>query len=663
MKERGSRLGMGTAGTTEIMNGAQLAARLAALNGLAPAPSRYVLFRATIRPGGHEVAGYELPGRSTPQNEAALERWLIQQGLAGAERLAVSVLVIREIVDSAGLIRECILERRRGAVDGPLLGEPARVEFVGPARAVRLYRVLRTGRLVEIPPSAEDDPEHRHAAEMDGSAFDGEEQALHARFGPDAVILDRRTPTLFEEMAGLSSVVHLRLPNGRTLGCGIGWHGTTPFLLVADFPRFEGSLALAPEQEEAVVAALRANDLVPYELRVDEHGLGLTARRRGKPDLFIVRPDKAATRLEAYVPGRPKQTSEDQQRWLHYTETYEHRTVLDVYHDGRSDQLVVLTADRSNQVWRHLVDADGVETSRKPESEAAVAVLHRERQLHRPAASPTTQPDQDCPTPVRPPPRDSLLAKALAYANAMTLIREAKETSLAAGSEAVQPPILTRLRALPDILAPLTARITAAAAQELIRQAEYGAVQPDSLAVALAGLEQRLAEELALIGVATFAPGSGAYAQEAPFGPEVDSAFPDAAYHIEEACRCLSMQRATAAAMHATRIVQLGLRAMADLIGITTPWEPNRGEQNWIQLMTALRHEASGQEALIESLDQVRRRWRSRTLIPADKYTIDEAQALIDAVAGFMRTLATCQVQGDATGTSGTAWPSPAAVS
>ena len=87
-------------------------------------------------PGTPDLGGYELPGEPGRQDEAAFERWLIERDLAGPERLSVSVLVIREQLDAAGLLRECVLERRRGGAEGPYYGNVARVEFAGAAKHV-----------------------------------------------------------------------------------------------------------------------------------------------------------------------------------------------------------------------------------------------------------------------------------------------------------------------------------------------------------------------------------------------------------------------------------------------------------------------------------------------------------------------------------------------
>jgi hypothetical protein len=67
--------------------------------------------------------------------------------------------------------------------------------------------------------------------------FKGKEQALRTVIGPSPTLLDRREASLLEARIGLSSIIHLRRAGGALLGCGIGWHGPLPYVLVADFPR------------------------------------------------------------------------------------------------------------------------------------------------------------------------------------------------------------------------------------------------------------------------------------------------------------------------------------------------------------------------------------------------------------------------------------------
>ena len=281
---------MNAAGQGKAWTGPQLAAQLATLNGVAPPPACYVVFRVTRHPDGAETLGYEVPDQALPVEPPAWPLWLEQHNLIGRDQLCVAVLVIREALDAAGRLVECVLERRRGMADGPFCGDPARVEFVGPARAVRQYRAERNGQLEEAAPSPPVPAPGTRGAEQ----FAGEQQALERRFGPGIQVIDARGPTLFEDMAGLASIVHLRRADRQELACGIGWHGTISFILVADFPRFDIPLALPPSDEAAVQDALRRQGLVRHETRMDEHGLAVVARRHGGAELFLLRVDSGA---------------------------------------------------------------------------------------------------------------------------------------------------------------------------------------------------------------------------------------------------------------------------------------------------------------------------------------------------------------------------------
>src|SRR5882757_9405440 len=174
-------------GDGDVWPPAKLHARLAALKGLAPAPRCHMIWRATSRPNTPEVSGYELPGHSDRSGELEFERWLLEQGLAGSERLSVSVLVIRERLDEADMMRDCVLERRRGAVEGPYHGNVARVECTGAARVVHRYRALRDGRLAELPD--QDRPPTPRPDELDMDGFAGEDDAVHDYLGAGATIL------------------------------------------------------------------------------------------------------------------------------------------------------------------------------------------------------------------------------------------------------------------------------------------------------------------------------------------------------------------------------------------------------------------------------------------------------------------------------------------
>ena len=610
------------------------------MNGAAPEPIQHVLYRSTRHADGTLSEGYAVPGEARPLKDAALDFWLARHRLAGADRLAVAVLVIRETLDARGLIVQCTLERRRGSADGPFYGDPARIDFAGAAAAVRLYRSHLDGRLTEIAPSADLPAPGVRAP----GHFVGEHKALQARFGETVGIVDAREPTLFEDMIGLSSIVHVRAPDGREVGCGIGWHGTMPFVLEADFPRFATQLALQPEDAAAVDAAVRANDLVRGDIRLDENGLAVVGRRRGSETLFLLRPRAGQVQIEPYVAGRSV-AGNDQQRWMRYVETYEGLTVLDAWRDGAGDDVIVMTADAGGQIWRHHIDADGVETWRKADDEAIIGRMHREHRFPGPLSEADAHLGNGADgggamsprlAGTRPVAEDSLLARAEAYVRAMSALREARDAA-----DGMPDVTAMHVRELEAALVALDAHVAAAATQDMLPRLDGGMLTPQALARELMQIEDRLRHELALIRSVTIAPPRARllHPDEPPFGAAVAAEFPSAGYDIEEASVCLAFRRPTAAVFHCTKIIERGIGAFARHVRADDPVAA--GERNWQKIVRLLPDASdTGLGDLRDALELIRRRWRSATLAPADKYTEEEAEQIFQAVGRFMRALA-----------------------
>ena len=369
---------MTTAGRNRVWTAQQVAARLAALNGLAPEPVQYVGYRDRTHADGTQETGYELAGEAHLLSPAAFEFWLARRGLAGPERLAVAVLVIREVLDARGLIETCVLERRRGLVDGPFHGDPARVEFTGPASTVRLFQAAADGMLTEIPLSTEAPP----LREPLTGGFEGDLATLRARFGEDVAILDMREPNVLEEAAGLAAIGHVRRADGLGVGCGVIWHGTAAFVLEAAFPPLPLPLP-APQTEAALAEALRDAGLVGYELRHDQAGLATMARRPGSAGLYRVALDPGPPRAVPYSPQPdPAQALPAQRQWLRYAAKYEYLTILDGWAEpGQEDALDVLSGDAAGQVWRHRIDAGGVELWRMAVEDSAVGAVFQDQRL------------------------------------------------------------------------------------------------------------------------------------------------------------------------------------------------------------------------------------------------------------------------------------------
>jgi len=623
----------------EVWTGPRLAARLVALNGAAPDPVQQVIFRSTRRSDGTMLEGYHVPGESRLLDEAGLNDWLTSHRLAGAERLAVAVLLINETLDARGLITQCTLERRRGSADGPYCGEPARVDFAGAASAVRLYRSHLDGRLTEVAPFADTPPPSVRLPEQ----FAGEHDALVARFGEGVRIIDAREPTLFEDMIGLSSIVHVHTADGREVGCGIGWHGAMAFVLEADFPRFATQLELLPDDAAAISAAIRSNGLVRGETRLDSAGVAVLARRTGGEALFLLRPQAGQVRIEPYGANRDA-AGPDQQRWMRYVESYEGLSVLDAWRDGTAQDVIVLTGDPGGQVWQHHIDPDGVETWRKVSDDAAIGGLHREHLFPGTLVAESAAANEIDDAATSPLPRsddrrasaaDSLLGLAEAYEHAMTALHDAHDSGVESDVAAMH------LRTLHATLLTLDAHIAAAATEELLIRRETSALAPGELAHELARIEDRLRDELALTRFVTVAPAHARLLdRDNPlFGAAVATCFASAGYDIEEAAICLALQRPTATVFHCMKILERGIGAFARHIGAVDP--VTAGEREWQVIQRLLRDAADpGAGDLHQALDVIRRRWRAATLQPADKYTEQEAGIIFHAVGNFMRGLA-----------------------
>ena len=627
---------MDTAGQAGDWNGPQLVARLAALDGVAPEPVEFVVCRVTTSPDGHKAPIFYVADEPGALREADLPQWLGQHRLRGADRLALALLVIRETLDEAGLICECNLERRRGAIDGPLYGDPARVEFSGPARMAHFFRVSRDGTLIEVAGITDTLPARRPASEH----FAGELAVLRARFGPDVRMIDAREPTLLESMVGLDSIVHVRLLDGRKIGCGIGWHGPVPFVLPAAFPRFAKPLALPAETEAAVQAVLAHDNLVRHETRLDQNGLAVVTRRRGSEQLFLLRAKGGTASVEPHNATPAQAASDDQTRWMRYAETYENLIMLDAWRDGDGADLLVVTGEPSGQTWRHHIDPDGVETWRKPDAEAAAGLLYREQIAPGTLAAadeaagsvdgraaPASLSEHDDGAEV---PADSLLAKAEAYVDALAALRAARD---AITQEAPLGVAVEYLRLLQPALETLEAVQAEAEGRKLLRQAEGRHIRPARLAAALTCLEASLPGELAAIRLVTLAPSQWRYLVDpAPFGLAVETSLPELGSGYRGSCAVpgTPSPERCGVPLHTDHRGGSGApRRQAGCRSIRC--RPTMGAVS----LRCSRAAGSAPTGVILALEQVRRCARGARLGARQEYTEAEAERLFRAVAAF----------------------------
>lgn len=348
-----------------------------------PQPLRYAVLRDVVHADGRAETSYGVQHPATRLSAEGFQAWRDAEGLGSDQDLGLALLVIHETRDHAGNISQCTMERRRGSPTGPFRGEPARIEFRRGAGDVRLFSAEQDGTLRPANPPALAAVPGRRRGRKHAMGFRGEDAALRAHFGGDITVVERRSPTLAEEMVGITAVVHVRITDltleSRVIGCGIGWFGPLPYILTADFPRLGQIAEFPPDIEFAIEAILSKHDLVRHETRVDQDGPCVIACHRNRRDLFVIRPAADSVSAEPYVLGRKPLGSDDQRRWIRYVEAHEGLVTLDTYLTADPEILVVLTGDDQGQVWHHNIDHDGVEVGCGPANDTAAALLYRLR--------------------------------------------------------------------------------------------------------------------------------------------------------------------------------------------------------------------------------------------------------------------------------------------
>jgi hypothetical protein len=180
-------------------------------------------------------------------------------------------------------------------------------------------------------------------------------------------------------------------------------------------------------------------------------------------------------------------------------------------------------------------------------------------------------------------------------------------------------------------------------------------------------IHQRLRDELSLVTVFVLEkPNAALYEPADPlFCQEVAAKFQtNAAFEIDEAAKCLALARPTASVFHLMRTMEVGIKGVAQCLGIPDP--VRAADRNWGAILRAMKGDIdsrsgasptkmwtlSGDKEFFEeiyvSIDAVRIAWRNTTMHVEKKYTDDEAEHVFVAVKGFMKRLASrCDENGE----------------
>ena len=216
----------------------------------------------------------------------------------------------------------------------------------------------------------------------------------------------------------------------------------------------------------------------------------------------------------------------------------------------------------------------------------------------------------------------------------------------------------TQATRLAVLLRILDARVTLIAVKEHVELLKGELpISYDELAEAYADIDRSLRRELSLVDLLVLRGETAKYFEpsEPLFGDNFATKFnTKGTFELEEAGKCLAVDRATASVFHLMRIMEIGIHAFAKCLGIPDPSKPS--EKNWGYILkhvwddgivqkwptTAARMIGDGAlfENLYASLDAVKNPWRNGTMHVERKYTEEEARHVFDAVRGFMMRLA-----------------------
>ena len=137
-----------------------------------------------------------------------------------------------------------------------------------------------------------------------------------------------------------------------------------------------------------------------------------------------------------------------------------------------------------------------------------------------------------------------------------------------------------------------------------------------------------------------------------PFGAKVAAVFPDAGYDIEQASKCLALDRSTACVFHLMRVLDHALHRLSTTLHNTfdprTSWDTilngKDGVKDKIDQMRTNTPELLAKKEdyhrVYGHLNSVKNAWRNPTMHPRKHYDTEEAEDVFCATRGFMRDLA-----------------------
>lgn len=166
----------------------------------------------------------------------------------------------------------------------------------------------------------------------------------------------------------------------------------------------------------------------------------------------------------------------------------------------------------------------------------------------------------------------------------------------------------------------------------------------------LGHLEERLRDELEAIWFKKLSNDEAEmYNATAPFGFKVNDKFPTAVEDIQEATKCLALDRLTASVFHLMRVMERGVQRLGRKLGVRLT-----AEMTWNEILNAASAKIKAMPRKIPAqklkqerfseihahLYHVKDAWRNTTMHPKKTYTERQTEAVFQHTRSFMMALA-----------------------
>lgn len=191
--------------------------------------------------------------------------------------------------------------------------------------------------------------------------------------------------------------------------------------------------------------------------------------------------------------------------------------------------------------------------------------------------------------------------------------------------------------------------VTAMALDEMVTSLESGNCRVSELIGFAQEIGRTFRRELSTINFYVVSPDRAKLLTKdnSPFGVVVAEKYPMADYDIQEAARCLALQRSTACVMHLMRVLEIGLQSLATELGVPS-------QDNWntvlnqidrtIPEITAKRFTAEEEQWFSEVGSHFRllkNGFRNHAMHVRVNYNDEQAENIFIHTKAFMQQLAT----------------------